>query len=466
MNHYDFQKFNDLNHLQEYFYNELPENERFAFLMQFLDYPLLSGEDLVEMFYECDEVTAGNYEALVAFATKYSQSRPDEYASDYAFIEAELLPEAFYLGDQEQITRSLSVMKQNPIPGLQSVVRETLFHLLYYGNYNDAADLARCVVACADSANDVSDYDIHPFITILYLQKLEERYELWQSGADSDLTETMQEIAKLGFDITDGRLDMVFEVLKQICTQKSEDQLPHHFEDRLLTANVHFLVYMKTTYDIPFMLSDFWFNLLYRVGLFKIKLDPAAEFYISVNDLVEYFEDSTMMDNQDNRIEFSGKFWGLNYVYDFLYSKEWISATWYYKMEQNLSKISKTLASVFETELWKLNYLVSWPKPHNTGIPAAFQDAGYYRNIFEKCQELNMAKFEISKLKHDLNPLHDESESTEDITEAEPDDNRPVPIWSNPTTPYRKDQQEPGRNEPCPCGSGKKYKKCCLNSTH
>ncbi len=23
---------------------------------------------------------------------------------------------------------------------------------------------------------------------------------------------------------------------------------------------------------------------------------------------------------------------------------------------------------------------------------------------------------------------------------------------------------KPGRNEPCPCGSGKKYKKCCLNS--
>ncbi|MBI5723652.1 MAG: SEC-C domain-containing protein [Planctomycetes bacterium] len=22
-------------------------------------------------------------------------------------------------------------------------------------------------------------------------------------------------------------------------------------------------------------------------------------------------------------------------------------------------------------------------------------------------------------------------------------------------------QQSPGRNDPCPCGSGKKYKKCC-----
>jgi tetratricopeptide (TPR) repeat protein len=24
--------------------------------------------------------------------------------------------------------------------------------------------------------------------------------------------------------------------------------------------------------------------------------------------------------------------------------------------------------------------------------------------------------------------------------------------------------KKPGRNEPCPCGSGKKYKKCCLNT--
>lgn len=23
----------------------------------------------------------------------------------------------------------------------------------------------------------------------------------------------------------------------------------------------------------------------------------------------------------------------------------------------------------------------------------------------------------------------------------------------------------PGRNDPCPCGSGKKYKKCCMNRT-
>jgi SEC-C motif domain protein len=28
--------------------------------------------------------------------------------------------------------------------------------------------------------------------------------------------------------------------------------------------------------------------------------------------------------------------------------------------------------------------------------------------------------------------------------------------------PYRREAPRPGRNDPCPCGSGKKYKQCCL----
>jgi len=29
--------------------------------------------------------------------------------------------------------------------------------------------------------------------------------------------------------------------------------------------------------------------------------------------------------------------------------------------------------------------------------------------------------------------------------------------------PFKRGSSKVGRNEPCPCGSGKKYKKCCLN---
>ncbi len=40
-------------------------------------------------------------------------------------------------------------------------------------------------------------------------------------------------------------------------------------------------------------------------------------------------------------------------------------------------------------------------------------------------------------------------------TEDEP----PLP---EPPETIRSSGAEPGRNDPCPCGSGKKYKQCCL----
>ena len=39
---------------------------------------------------------------------------------------------------------------------------------------------------------------------------------------------------------------------------------------------------------------------------------------------------------------------------------------------------------------------------------------------------------------------------------------RPIPIWT-PAQKSTEKKRKIGRNEPCPCGSGKKYKKCCLD---
>ena len=41
------------------------------------------------------------------------------------------------------------------------------------------------------------------------------------------------------------------------------------------------------------------------------------------------------------------------------------------------------------------------------------------------------------------------------IPEALPEQEVPVQIT------YRREEPKIGRNDPCPCGSGKKYKNCC-----
>jgi uncharacterized protein YecA (UPF0149 family) len=37
----------------------------------------------------------------------------------------------------------------------------------------------------------------------------------------------------------------------------------------------------------------------------------------------------------------------------------------------------------------------------------------------------------------------------------------PQPIMPENAVPFRNQGPKPERNAPCPCGSGKKYKKCC-----
>jgi uncharacterized protein YecA (UPF0149 family) len=39
------------------------------------------------------------------------------------------------------------------------------------------------------------------------------------------------------------------------------------------------------------------------------------------------------------------------------------------------------------------------------------------------------------------------------------EDEAPLPP---PIDPIKNPKETPGRNDPCPCGSGKKYKQCCL----
>jgi uncharacterized protein YecA (UPF0149 family) len=38
-----------------------------------------------------------------------------------------------------------------------------------------------------------------------------------------------------------------------------------------------------------------------------------------------------------------------------------------------------------------------------------------------------------------------------------------ITMGIKPGAPWKRKAPKVGRNEPCPCGSGKKFKKCCLN---
>ena len=49
-----------------------------------------------------------------------------------------------------------------------------------------------------------------------------------------------------------------------------------------------------------------------------------------------------------------------------------------------------------------------------------------------------------------------------DLPFAPDEDNGSAPLFPEPDAPFVREKQKIGRNDPCPCGSGKKFKNCCL----
>jgi len=64
-------------------------------------------------------------------------------------------------------------------------------------------------------------------------------------------------------------------------------------------------------------------------------------------------------------------------------------------------------------------------------------------------------RFEKRAKEHELADLAKKARTKDDV-EAE----KELIEKSDKVEPIKADQQV-GRNDPCPCGSGKKYKKCC-----
>jgi len=70
--------------------------------------------------------------------------------------------------------------------------------------------------------------------------------------------------------------------------------------------------------------------------------------------------------------------------------------------------------------------------------------------------EIKMGLRERRETKRELKEIQKQFQIMSDSMWNLSDDEDEIP-------PFVRDEPKIGRNDPCPCGSGKKYKKCCLN---
>ncbi|MHB8127087.1 MAG: SEC-C metal-binding domain-containing protein [Desulfitobacteriaceae bacterium] len=124
--------------------------------------------------------------------------------------------------------------------------------------------------------------------------------------------------------------------------------------------------------------------------------------------------------------------WGMSYVYDFLKKYDYISDSVHNSAMTEILSVQVEIIKARAKELWKYNYLHQWVKP----------DSVEEKDFIKEKEDFEYTFSNIIK------------------TVIEPYPSLKTVAKKVPLTVVKI-----GRNDPCSCGSGKKYKKCCELST-
>jgi hypothetical protein len=212
---------------------------------------------------------------------------------------------------------------------------------------------------------------------------------------------------------------------------------------------------MLNHYGMPFVFSETIWNFIATTKIFGKQKDTENWFYINAETL-----DKHIMKRMDtflfsNHLEIFGKVWGLDFVFNFLHHHQLLSDEHYENMLENITYFRNELIRISSDSLWQMMFVFEWPRTNDYAIDPS------EKNLFNDTYGLEEPDAaEIVKRYLSIYFIPERIQSELHLKKREKE--MGLPFWTE-DMPYTKQDQTPGRNDPCPCGSGKKYKKCCMN---
>ena len=252
------------------------------------------------------------------------------------------------------------------------------------------------------------------------------------------------------------------------------------------TLQGYFLKYMKGR-GFPFSISGrLWEQMLDVWGVNEVKeyVEPDNYFALGKNEYEQFLVNVENRHFLGNSNDMFAVLWGSVYIYDFLKSIGIINDEVYNKFQNIVKKIKGKLIGIRIRDLWSFNFVHIWEKPESVSDKEfdleekifrksiAFKDNSF-KNIKEQIKyELEnigeLAEFIIDagnsgqKMLIPRKNMIDEFLNNDFASgmDSSFSDDSEIPFGSV-TQPIEREKEKVGRNDPCPCGSGKKYKHCC-----
>ena len=423
--------------------------------------------------------TAKEFEKVLKFIKLLQEKQSELYIENFQYFDDFLIDYYCFHKESSKVEKSFSNFMLRPIQDFDMYLI-SFRKLLFYGYIdilNNAIIKNFKQVNTSDKLIGNAGYDLA--ISKFYIT-IEEYYK------KSDNTAFKKEIflktlREYGFDYNE---DLLSAINKGIYEQISKEEIASaFFNDRLnfiITLEMYFLRYMKER-NFSFALSGrLWDKILefWTEGNKQKRCKPDKYFSVNSKELEKYLSNLSGNIFVDNTSEMIAVLWGSIYIYDFLKSIEIISQ----EIFDNFLEASKILKGKvigqYTSDLWNSNFVHSWEKPDSiSAIEFSEEENIFKKSIKFKHQEFtelqNEITDELAKIgelsayiieggkndenKYDTSVLDNFFDFNHDIK----DEDNSVVFDENRIIEPVKVEQKVGRNAPCPCGSRKKYKKCC-----
>jgi hypothetical protein len=436
---------------------------------------------------------AKEFDKVLKFTKLIQEKQPVLYQESFQYLDRFLIDYYCFLGDEAAVEKSLENFLDSPDKVIDDFL--VVFKKLLFCQYNDMLDkvVARTFDIIKKSVNLIgrAEYNLAIY---KYYANLEKYYYNTDKEKGFAKEEFANAMLPYDFKLTENILLAIEkglfnpDIIANIAANKFKPN-----ENEMLTLQFRFSVEM-TTKNISFPLSGrIWNNMqeFWNKDAKDKKQKSDTYFFIPTKLFEEYLVQLSGGLFVDNKVEMMATLWGSVYVYDFLFSIGIISPSVYNDFKETSNILKGLVIGIYIWHLWNAKFIHQWAKP-NSISETEFEEE---RKIFEKSLMLKPLPFvklqnEIEEELANIGPLSvhiieggkqkqadknliledlwdsldnnlnlmDKKEKTINIDDFQSP--RPSPIVNS--TPIRVENKV-GRNDPCPCGSGKKYKKCCEN---
>ncbi len=437
----------------EFFSKEIPEE-------------VFEKYDVVELILELTghNDSAKNFGRVLKFIQILKDYQTELYLDNFTYLDSLLINYYCFNNKYEEVKQSFGNFIADPLEDYDKYLEE--FRRILYYDYVDIIDEA---LVSNFHTIDNSDELVEGVGLELAIIKFFIELDKLNNTTHFNKEDLIPVFEKYNIDFDDNLLKEIEDGVKeQLSIKEIEAYLQKDRSKAVMILNLYFFKYMQKR-GMSFALSSSILKNLMRYFIENNETKNFDTFFnVEISTFYEYVLNINNYFFSDNLHDIIASIWGSVYLYDFLLEKEAISQETYDNFIETAKILKGATIRNNISDLWRSNFIHKWKKADSVPEKEFIEE----EKIFNKSLHISEYDFDEAKdkISEELENIGELAEYITDTTKL-PDIKSPYIYDDNPfdyelseviqsDEPIVKEKKI-GRNEPCPCGSGKKYKKCC-----